>query len=457
MCVNDEESKQESALSQDFAHRMNAPADHSRHRKRNSYHPVWHDFLSNKKLWLAVSAISIIVVTVLFLPSTNVDASVSLPHEEWLKPELAELQQQSKPNKVVLKPGGSAIAALSNLGLSLVEVIRMSQASKKVYALSKVRAGHAFSRLDEGENTHVFYDVDGQSRLRLSRHDGDWQAFLEPRKVFQRETYVRATISDSLFLSANKAGMDSRTAMNLVDIFAWDIDFARDLRAGDSFQVLYNERYDESGKVIGSRILAAEFINQGQRYSAIRHKLDNGDVNYYSFKGKSLRKTYLKAAVKYSRISSRFKKSRKHPVLGYTRAHKGVDYAARTGTPIHAVGNGRIKFAAWRGGYGRLVEIQHNNRSHRTRYGHLSKFGRGIHKGVRVKQGQIIGYVGMSGLATGPHLHFEFRVRGRAINPLSVKHKPARPVPKVEMVNFQDRAQKLQDVLKLQAQAWTWG
>jgi murein DD-endopeptidase MepM/ murein hydrolase activator NlpD len=134
-----------------------------------------------------------------------------------------------------------------------------------------------------------------------------------------------------------------------------------------------------------------------------------------------------------------------------------VDYAAPTGTPVHALGAGRIVFAGWKGGYGRLVEIKHNNHNHSTRYGHMSKFGRGIHRGVRVKQGQIIGYVGMSGLATGPHLHFEFRVRGRAINPLRVKHAPAKPVPKAEVTAFKQHAKHLQQEMKLASQHATWG
>ena len=177
-------------------------------------------------------------------------------------------------------------------------------------------------------------------------------------------------------------------------------------------------------------ILAAEFINQGNVYNAVRYELANGSVEYFTPEGRSMRKTYLKSPVKFSRISSRFTRSRKHPVLGYNRAHRGVDYASASGTPIRAIGDGRVAYAARKGGYGRFVEIRHTNSAHSTAYAHLRSYGRGIKRGKRVKQGQIIGYVGMSGLATGPHLHFEFRIRGRAVNPLAVKHSPARPVPK---------------------------
>jgi len=243
----------------------------------------------------------------------------------------------------------------------------------------------------------------------------------------------------------------------LVDIFAWDIDFARELRRGDHFRIVYSSDENAEGQRIGSTILAATFVNQGRLYSAMRYTLKDGSTHYYSFDGKSLRKNYLKAPVKFSRISSRFSIARKHPVLGYTRAHKGVDYAAPKGTPIHALGDGRITFAGWKGGYGRLVSIRHTNRNHSTRYGHMSKFGAGIHRGVWVKQGQVIGYVGKSGLATGYHLHFEFRVRGRAINPLSVKHTAAKPVPASELKGFQQAVLRIKQRMKDNIERQRWG
>ncbi|MDQ6972793.1 MAG: M23 family metallopeptidase, partial [Mariprofundaceae bacterium] len=160
---------------------------------------------------------------------------------------------------------------------------------------------------------------------------------------------------------------------------------------------------------------------------------------------------------KFTRISSRFQLRRKHPVLGYTRAHRGVDYAAGSGTPIHAVGEGRVMFAGWKGGYGRFVLIQHLNSSHATAYGHMRRYGKGIRKGVRVRQGQVIGYVGMSGLATGPHLHFEFRVRGRAVNPLHIKRSPARPVPSAEMARFHAQAEQRLQAMTDEHIKLAWG
>ncbi|MDQ6967039.1 MAG: peptidoglycan DD-metalloendopeptidase family protein, partial [Mariprofundaceae bacterium] len=238
---------------------------------------------------------------------------------------------------------------------------------------------------------------------------------------------------------------------------AWDIDFVRDLRNGDSFKVLAEDRFDAEGRLIGSMIIAAEFVNQGETFRAVRFTLSNGSSGYYTPAGKSMRKTYLKAPVKFSRISSRFQLRRKHPVLGFTRAHRGVDYAASSGTPIHAVGDGRIAFAGRKGGYGRFILIRHNNSSHSTAYGHLRAYAKGIRKGKRVRQGQLIGYVGMSGLATGPHLHFEFRVHGRAVNPLNIKRDPAEPVPASQMARFRNEVKQRMQAMSNATIRLAWG
>jgi len=455
-------------LAQDFANRTHSPAmqSHARRRHRPSIlKRAWHTVQQSlgklfviKAVYIPILAGILLLLAITTVSSLSVDASVQLTREEWLQPEENDLLKHANSSqKVIVKAGDSAISSLNTLGFNFSEIMAMQAASKKIHPLRRIQAGHAFIRHDIGDVSHVYYEIDAGQKLHLIRTDGTWHATLEKMAVTHRQVYVEASISDSLFVAAAKAGLDDRTTMNLVDVFAWDIDFARDLRKGDSFQILYEEQYNDVGKMIGTTILNAVFTNQGRSYHAIRYQLKNGKEGYYSLDGKSLRKAYLKAPVKYSRISSRFRSARKHPILGYTRAHKGVDYAARTGTPIHALGDGRIVFAGWKGGYGRLVEIRHTNRNHHTRYGHMSKFGRGIHKGVYVKQGQIIGYVGMSGLATGPHLHFEFRVRGRAMNPLRVKHTPAKPVPKAEIASFKQHADSLQNSLKLAARQSEWG
>jgi len=414
--------------------------------------------LSVKPVMLGVAGfVAGVFMLTLLLVGNKVDASVSTLQEEWLEAQAPSLAAFSSKQKVVLQPGDASVSALSKLGFPFAEAMQMSQASKSVYSLRQVRAGQAFWREDDESLVHVYYNIDSEQRLHLYASQGEtWQAEVQPREINRRRARASGEIEDSLFSAALAAGMDERTTMNLIDIFSWDIDFARDLRTGDRFTVLYEEQYDESGKLLNSVILAAEFVNNGETYQAVRYELANGNSEYFTPDGRSMRKTYLKSPVKFSRISSRFSTSRKHPVLGYTRAHRGVDYAASSGTPIRAIGDGRVVTARWKGGYGRFVEVKHTNSAHSTAYAHLRAYGRGIKRGKRVKQGQIIGYVGMSGLATGPHLHFEFRVRGRAVNPLAIKHAPARPVPNHEMEQFKAVADQIVDRLNapLLAQAW---
>jgi len=377
---------------------------------------------------------------------TSSVADSSLQQEEWIGAEAVREDAVESPwKRELIKRGDAAATVLMRMGYSRSDVNAIVRAAKPVYSLSRVRAGHHFLRRSNKAGPELYYPVDDEKMLHLSMQDKGWKADMRARAAFSRETVFEGDIRESLFVDAARAGMDDRTTMNLVDVFAWDIDFVRDLRRGDHFRVLVEDSFDIEGRHIGSRIRAAEFVNQGHAYRAIRYTLANGRSGYYTPEGKSMRKTYLKAPVKFTRISSRFQLRRKHPVLGYTRAHRGVDYAAGSGTPIHAVGDGRVLFAGWKGGYGRFVLIQHLNSSHSTAYGHMRRYGKGIRKGVRVRQGQVIGYVGMSGLATGPHLHFEFRVRGRAVNPLHIKRLPARPVPRAEMARFRTQAaQRLQ-------------
>ncbi len=421
--------------------------------------------LRQRRFVLPFSAV-LFVAGVLLLLSGGKDVGASVANrqiEEWLPVAQASVQKADKVIKAKLKFGDTAVSGLGRLGFASPEVTAMVDAARSVYSLKNIQAGHLIYRSDAEDLTHVYYNIDSNIRLHLySAHTAsegvpEWRAELLPREVKSRRVLVRGTIEDSLFAAAAKIGLDERTAMNLVDIFAWDVDFAKDIHAGDEFSVLYEEQFDDNGKVASSTILAAEFRNQGELYQAVRFELPNGRTDYFTPEGKSLRKSYLKSPVKFSRISSRFSLSRKHPVLGYNRAHRGVDYAAAKGTPVRAVGDGRVVFSSWRGGYGRFVEIRHTNGDHTTAYAHLSGFGRGIRKGVRVKQGQIIGYVGMTGVATGPHLHFEFRLRGRAVNPLAVKRAPADPVPAARMPQFEVVAMSLLRELQQSATMLAWG
>ena len=405
----------------------------------------------------------VIVLAILFSVPLLILAAVQtkgmpeqvMQHQEWITPEVSSANTQQVEQ---VRSGDTAGVILSRLGFPSAESANIIAAAKTVYPLKNIHIGHKFTRIATDSEVIVSYQVDANQVLNLRLIQGQtWQAEMIKRKVVSRVDVVSATIQDSLFWDASKAGLADNLILKLVDMFAWDIDFARDLRKGDSFKVMFEEKFDDEGKQVGYTILAASFTNRGRVFTGIRYENQKGEVEYYDDQGRNLRKTYLKSPVKYSRISSRFRTSRMHPVLGYTRAHRGVDYAAKSGTPIHAIGDGKIVYKGWKGGYGRFIEIRHNNGIHSTAYAHMSRYARGMRKGKYVKQGDVIGYVGMSGLATGPHLHFEFRSRGRAVNPLKVKHNPAKPVRKDELSAFR---LKVKEMLRLMAtfdQSGTWG
>jgi murein DD-endopeptidase MepM/ murein hydrolase activator NlpD len=214
--------------------------------------------------------------------------------------------------------------------------------------------------------------------------------------------------------------MSEPLILAFAEIFRWDVDFALDIQPQDSFTVLYEERFLDGEKVGDGDILAAEFVNHGKMYRAVRYIDSEGNNQYFTPEGRSMRQTFLRSPVDFRRISSRFRPERWHPILGVKRPHRGVDYAAATGTPIWAAGDGKIAFIGTKGGYGKTIILQHGSR-YSTLYGHLSRFHKGLKIGSQVRQGDVIGYVGMTGLATGPHLHYEFRIDGKHVNPITVK------------------------------------
>ncbi|MET0094196.1 MAG: peptidoglycan DD-metalloendopeptidase family protein, partial [Sedimenticola sp.] len=256
---------------------------------------------------------------------------------------------------------------------------------------------------------------------------------------------------DSLYQSAQRAGLDDSLIMELANIFGWDIDFALEIRSGDTFSLIYEEKYLDGDKYRNGAILAAEFINQGRVVRAVRYEDEHGDGSYFSPDGKSMRKAFLRAPVDFRRISSRFTRERYHPVLGKKRPHRGVDYAASTGTPIKAAGDGKVIYRGRKGGYGRTIIIQHGQK-YTTLYAHMSKYRGKVKNGSRVRQGQVIGYVGKSGLATGPHLHYEFRVNGVHRNPLTVKLPAAEPIAKKYRADFKQKSAPLLTRLDLVSQ-----
>jgi len=294
-----------------------------------------------------------------------------------------------------------------------------------------------------GHLSHLVYQINLSKSIKATRlEDGSFKVEEVEKPIETRLARASGTIDSSLFWAGKEAGLSDSIIMQLTNIFAWDIDFALNLRTGDQFSVLYVEHFINNKPFRTGEILAAEFINRGHSIKAVRHQDPSGVTNYYSPDGSSMRKAFLRTPIDFARISSRFNLRRKHPVLNRIRAHKGVDYAARSGTPIKSTGDGKVIFRGKKGGYGNVVIIQHGQ-GYSTLYAHMSKFKRGQRIGTRVKQGNIIGYVGKSGLATGAHLHYEFRVNGVHRNPLTVKFPDATPINKKYKADFMEKSKAL--------------
>jgi murein DD-endopeptidase MepM/ murein hydrolase activator NlpD len=277
--------------------------------------------------------------------------------------------------------------------------------------------------LDEFNALSITKDADGYSASKLSR------------SVDIRTVAAHGVIKTSLFDAGIDAGMTDAETMRMAGIFQWDIDFINDVRVGDEFTVIYQQLWRNGEKLRNGDILAAEFVNRGKTYRAARYTDPAGHTDYYTPDGHSVRKAFLRAPVDFTRISSRFNMHRMHPILHRRRPHEGVDYAAPRGTPVKAAGDGKVIFRGRKGGYGNVVILKHGGRI-TTLYGHLSRFGK-YRVGRRVEQGDIIGYVGMTGLATGPHLHYEYRINGVHRNPRTVPLPPADPVPAADRADFE--------------------
>ncbi len=340
-------------------------------------------------------------------------------------------------HEVTVQSGDSLARIFSKQGIpprQLHDIVASGGVAKK---LTRIYPGQKLRMRTTSEEglLELFYEIDALSQLRVVRSESGYETQLIEREPERRAKRASADIEDSLFMSAQRANLPENIIMELAGIFGWDIDFALDIRRGDRFSVLYEDLYLDGERIGTGNVLAAEFINNEKLHQAVRYTDTQGRTDYYSPDGRSMRKTFLRTPVEFSRISSRFSLGRKHPILNRIRAHKGVDYAAPRGTPVKATGAGKIVLRAKRGGYGKTVVIQHGSR-YSTLYAHLNNYARGLKHGSRVQQGQIVGYVGSTGLATGPHLHYEFLVNGVHRNPLTVKLPDAAPLPKKYREDF---------------------
>lgn len=357
-------------------------------------------------------------------------------------PGLVPLAGAARPNAVSAAPAAPGPDTLRvkigrndtldrvfrRMRLSLADLAAIRSLPGMKEDLDRLRLGESLTLVRRGEALlGLTRRLTPAQTLNVVKDASGFRAQVVANPLETRTRTLSAKIDSSLFEAMSAAGGHDSTTLALADIFAWDIDFVNDIQPGDTFTVTYDEVYDHGKYIQDGPILAARFVNAGREYLAVRYVSPDGHAGYYTPDGRSLRKAFLRAPLEFTRVSSPFSLHRKHPILNLIRAHKGVDYAAPIGTPVHAAGDGRVIFAGRRGGYGNLVEIDHAH-GITTVYGHLSRFARGLHVGQHVSQGTLIAYVGMTGLATGPHLHYEYRVNGVFKNPQTVSLPDAVPI-----------------------------
>ena len=340
-------------------------------------------------------------------------------------------------DRVSVRDGDSLYLIFNRNGLSQTDLHHLLASGEHGKELKRLRPGQSFAYLrdQDGRIARFHHEVDELTTVEFTRSGDGFASRVVTREYDRRVAVKNGVIESSLFAAAR--GAPEQVVHQFVDVLEWDIDFARDLRKGDSFSLLYEELHVDGRRVGAGDVLALEFRSRraGEPVRAFRYTDSNGDTDYFTPDGRSLRRAFMRNPLRFTRISSRFSKSRLHPVLRVRRPHRGVDYAAPRGTPVRATGNGRVSFAGRKGGYGKTVLITHGN-AHTTLYAHLSRYAKGVRRGTRVQQGQVIGYVGSTGVSTGPHLHYEFRVNGVHRDPLTVKLPRAAPLDENELKKF---------------------
>ncbi len=348
------------------------------------------------------------------------------------------------PNRIeaVISPG-ETISSLLGGYFTPQEIHNLGQQSKSVFPLTRIGAGQPYQIFTTDDKFDRFiYEIDQEEQLVIRRDGEQIQVERVPIEYEVETQVVRGLVESSLFEAVSKAGETSELATALADIFAWDIDFVRDLRTGDTFSALVEKRFREGQPAGYGRVLAAEFRNKGELFRSFAYADGERVVSYYDESGRNVRKAFLKAPLSFSRISSGFTMKRFHPITKTWKAHPAIDYAAPSGTPIKTVGDGTITRIGYTKGNGNFIEMRHNGR-YKTIYLHMSKFASGMKKGKRVSQGQVIGYVGSTGLATGPHLCFRMYHNGSPVNPNKVKAPAAKPVTEVNIADFKRHTRSL--------------
>jgi murein DD-endopeptidase MepM/ murein hydrolase activator NlpD len=355
-------------------------------------------------------------------------------------------KKTDQPFPYLLPPGSTLSDELKRLGVNDKTISELVIAAKPVINLGRLRAGTHFQLTHLTDPSSELVGVDFQmtpiQSIRMKKVNGTWSARTETETVTSKVVTFSGTVRSNLWESAESAKMDPELIAQLAEIFGWQVDFAREVRLGDRWRLTVEQKFVNEKTIGWGPILAAEYQNGKKTYNAVLFKLGDNSEGYFAEDGSSMRRAFLKSPIRYGRITSRYSTHRFHPILKFTRPHLGVDYGAPVGTPVRAVGDGVVTFAGIQGDSGKTLKIRHNS-TFQTVYRHLSGYDKSIRTGVHVKQGQSVAYVGKTGLATGPHLHFEFWMNGKVIDPLKLNAPASDPVPQERMAEFKAHAESV--------------
>jgi len=363
---------------------------------------------------------------------------LELPLPQPLKAPAPVAQEAgiAPPVEIIVRRNDTLDAIFRRLSLDLGDLSAIRNLPGIRQSLDYLKPGDSIKLTrKDGEVRELTRRVSETQTLSVVRGDAGFTAQLSDNPVETRVRTAVATIDSSLFQAAESADISDAVALKLANVFAWDIDFVLEIREGDHFTAVYEQIYQDGKYLRDGELLAAEFVNDGKVYRAVRYA-QGGSVGYYTPRGQPMRKAFLRAPVEFTRVSSAFNPHRLHPILNTIRGHMGTDYAAPIGTPVHAAGDGRVSFEGLRGGYGNAIMLAHGGNVS-TLYGHLSRFASNVHVGSHVRQGEVIAYVGMTGLATGPHLHYEYLIDGVHKDPQTVHLPGAEPLRADAMLQFQ--------------------
>lgn len=401
-------------------------------------------------------------------PNAKTETAKSQEAQSQKKSVIAEPKPEPEPKPVITKvteppqndgwttittrPGDSLAVIFKRMKLSGQTLHQIMNHNRYASTLTRIKPKQALKFLIKNQQLEqMILVINPTQHLDVVAESHGYKTTMhqQAQKMETREEYMTATVQYSLYNTAKRQNIPYKLIQQMMDILKWEINFAKDVRGGDHFSIIYEANYKDHRLVSIGDIIAVSYTNRGVKHQALRHESASGEVDYYTPKGQSLKEGFSRYPVKFSRINSPFSLSRMHPILHYNRPHKGIDLAAPMGSPIYATGDGRVDMMGYESGYGNVIKISHHNKLYTSVYAHLLKFKKGLFRGSYVKRGQIIGFVGKSGLASGPHCHYEFHVNHRPKNPSTVPLPHATPVPSSDLAAFKKNADKLIEHLKL--------